>query len=101
MTAMVLPPPLSRIYNLADLSDAGDEIVIAADADQRARLAKWAGLEAVEGFEARVILHRRAANRFDYEAILSADIRQSCVVSLEPVRSHLALNISRQLHLVR
>jgi hypothetical protein len=101
MTVMVPASPLSRIYNLADLSDAGDEVVIAADADQRARLGRWAGLEAVEAFEARVILHRRAANRFDYDAALSADILQSCVVSLEPVRSHLALDISRELHLAR
>ncbi|HSC19195.1 MAG TPA: hypothetical protein VLC74_09790 [Rhizomicrobium sp.] len=95
----MIPPPFSRIYDLADLSDAGDEVVIMPDAEQRARLAEWAGVDAVDSFEARVTLRRCAASRFDYAAALAADIVQSCVVSLQPVRSHLKLDVSRALHL--
>ena len=97
----MIPPPFSRTYDLADLSDAGDEVVIAPDADQRARLAEWAGVDAVDSFEARVTLRRRSADRFDYDAVLSADLVQSCVVSLQPVRSHLTLDVSRALHLFK
>jgi len=96
---LMIPPPFFRVYDLADLSDAGDEVVIAPDAEQRARLAQWAGVDAVDSFEARVTLHRRSASRFNYDAALSADIVQSCVVSLQPVRSHLTLDVSRALHL--
>jgi hypothetical protein len=97
----MIPPPLSRIYDLSRLSDAGDEIVIAANPEQRARLAEWAGVESIGSFEARVTLRRLSASRFDYEAALSADIVQSCVVSLEPVPAHVAVDIARELHLAK
>jgi hypothetical protein len=91
--------PLSVIYDLADLSDGGAEVSIAATAEQRTKLAEWAGVGSVETFEAQVELGRRSATRFAYDATLIADITQSCVVTLEPVRSHLRLNISRIMHL--
>lgn len=94
-------PPLSSTYDLSDLSDAGAEVRVAATAEQRTRLAKWAGADAVEAFEAQVTLRRRSPNRFAYDAMLTADIVQSCVVTLEPVRSHLALDVSRTLHLTK
>jgi len=92
------PPSFSHIYDLAHLSDAGDEVIIAPDAEQRARLAEWAAVDSVDTFEGRVTLRRRSAGRFDYDAVLTADIVQSCVVSLQPVRSHLTLDVSRHLH---
>jgi hypothetical protein len=91
-------PPLSSVYDLSKLSEAGAEVVIAPNAGQRARLAEWAGVDAVEHFEARIVLQRRSANRFAYEAAVAADVVQSCVVTLEPVYSHLAFNVERQLH---
>jgi hypothetical protein len=94
-------PPVSSIYDLSDLSEAGAEVRVAASPEQRAQLAKWAGVDAVEAFEAQVTLRRRSPNRFAYEAALAADVVQSCVVTLEPVRSHLALDISRALHLAK
>jgi hypothetical protein len=98
---MTPPPPLSRIYDLSRLSDAGDEVRIVADPEQRARVAEWAGADSVPSFEARVTLRRRAANRFDYQAALTADIVQLCVVSLEPVPAHLAMDVTRELHLAK
>jgi|SRR6185437_8047616 len=92
-------PPLSSIFDLSDLSDAGAEIAVRPNAEQRARLAGWAGVDAVDRFDATVSLKRRTQNRFAYDATLDADVVQSCVVTLEPVRSHLALTVSRALHL--
>jgi hypothetical protein len=94
-------PPLSSIYDLTDLSDAGAEIAVAANAGQRAKLAEWAGVDAVDRFEAPVNLKKLSANRFNYEALLHADVVQSCVVTLEPVRSRIERTISRVLQLVR
>jgi hypothetical protein len=62
-------------------------------------LAKWAGVDEVSTFAAKVTLNRPAPNRFLYRAALGADIMQNCVVTLEPVHSHLSLDISRSLHL--
>ena len=93
--------PFSHIYDLSDLSDAGAELTLAPSAEQRARLAEWAGVEAIEQFEAQVTLRRRSPNRFAYDATLNADVAQSCVVTLEPVLSHMQLKVSRALHLTK
>lgn len=96
---MTATPPISRIFDLSDLSDAGAEVTIAANEEQRKQLAEWVGVVAVDRFEARVMLKRRAANRFAYDADLAADLVQSCVVTLEPVAAVLRLPVSRALHL--
>lgn len=97
----MIPPPLSSIYNLSDLSEAGDEVLIRPNAEQLARIAAWAGVNAVEDFDAKVTLRRQSANRFAYEGQLSADVVQSCVVTLEPVHSNLALTVARALHFIK
>jgi hypothetical protein len=93
------PPPLHHFYDLADLSEAGAEVVVSAKPADLPALAKWAGVDAVERFEGRVELRKLPAHRFVYEAALTADIVQSCVVTLEPVRSRLERNVSRTLRL--
>lgn len=92
-------PPLQRFYDLGDLSDAGDEVVIAAQPDDLPRLADWFDVASVEAFKAVVTLTRQSAHRFVYEAVLDADLTQSCVVSLEPVASHHHRDIVRVLNL--
>jgi len=94
-------PPLSSTYDLTDVSEAGAEIVVAANAGQRTKFAQWAGVDAVERFDATVNLKRLSATRFSYEALLDANVVQSCVVTLEPVRSHIERTVSRVLQLVR
>ncbi len=93
-------PPFEHFYDLADLSEAGAEMAIRPSAQQRSQLAQWAGVTSVDRFEATVTLRRRSASRFAYDAVLAADIEQSCVVTLEPVRSHIGLNIHRELHVI-
>jgi uncharacterized metal-binding protein YceD (DUF177 family) len=95
----VTPSPLQQFYDLADLSEAGAEVVVSAKPADLPALAKWAGVDAVERFEGRVLLRKLPAHRFVYDASLTADVVQSCVVTLEPVRSHLERNVSRTLHL--
>lgn len=90
-------PPIRHMFDLSDLSQAGSEVTIAAQGDELARLAQWAGVDAVRVFAARVNLHKLTQTRFAYEADLSADIVQSCVVTLEPVDSKIARHIAREL----
>ena len=92
--------PFVRTYDLGDLGRAGDRIAVALKESDRKRLAEWAEIESVVAFEATVELKRISANRFGYHARLSSDIVQSCVVTLEPVRSHIEREFSRELHLV-
>jgi uncharacterized metal-binding protein YceD (DUF177 family) len=91
-------PPIERLYDLATLFEAGDEVQIAASADDLTRLADWAGVDRVERFEGKVSLRKLSPARFAYDAVLSADVVQPCVVTLEPVKSHIARSFARTLH---
>jgi hypothetical protein len=91
-------PPFDRFYNLGDLGRAGDSVTIVLNEESRARLAKWAEVVAVGKLEATVDLKKLSTNRFEYRARLEADAVQSCVVTLEPVHSHIAREFSRELH---
>lgn len=90
--------PIERIYDLATLSEAGDEVQIAPSAEDLARLAQWAGVDRVERLEGKISLRKLSPSRFAYDAVLSADVVQSCVVTLEPVKSHIARSFGRTLH---
>jgi len=89
--------PLSRIYNLARLGNAGDEVRFAADAAERGALAKWSGIVSVEKFETRVEIKKLAPNRFGLAFHLNADVTQACVVTLEPVSSSMEKSFTREL----
>jgi len=94
-------PPLERFYDLADLSEAGDEVRISAAPGDLPALARWAGVDKIERFEAVVTLGRLSSSRFLYKADIAADLVQSCVVTLEPVKNHLERSFSRTLQLLR
>jgi len=92
-------PPLRHMFELGGLSQAGAVVVIEADPQQRAGLAEWAGVDSVERLVGTVTLRRLSQTRFSYEADLSADVTQSCVVTLEPVAGHISRAIARELQL--
>lgn len=92
-------PPFERFYDLADLGRAGAEIAIALTDAERKRLAEWAGIDEVEAFQGIVTLKKNSATRFVYAARFSAAIRQSCVVTLEPVRSEIEGEVTRDLYI--
>lgn len=90
--------PIQSVFDLSRLSEAGYERVVTATPTELAAIAAWEGVDAVTDFEGRVTLKRLSQNRFAYSATLSADIVQSCVVTLEPVKSHVSRKFSRELH---
>lgn len=97
MTAMTDPLPLSQVYNLARLGNAGDVVDITADEAQRAAIARWADVLSLENFAARVEIRKLAPTRFGLSFTLKADVAQACVVTLEPVPAHLEHSFSREL----
>ncbi|MEY4706300.1 MAG: hypothetical protein RJB58_23 [Pseudomonadota bacterium] len=97
MTAMTDPLPLSQVYNLARLGNAGDVVEVAADEAQRAAIARWADVLWLENFAARVEIRKLAPTRFGLNFTLKADVAQACVVTLEPVPAHLEHSFSREL----
>ena len=100
MSETGLRPPIERFYDLNRLSDAGYETTIALGPDERAELADWAAVVGVDRFEAKISLKRLSATRFTYTAHLETEITQGCIVTLEPVTSFIALDFTRNLHLV-
>jgi uncharacterized metal-binding protein YceD (DUF177 family) len=93
--------PIRHVFDLGDLSQAGSTVTVTAKGDELARLAKWAGLDAVRAFGGNITLSRLSQSRFVLEADLEADIVQSCVVTLEPLETHISRHIARELHFVR
>jgi len=91
--------PISLLYELGRLSLAGDQVVIAPSADELARIARWADVDVVEAFEARIDLRKISPAHFVIDAELNADIVQSCVVTLTPLRAHIARKFTRDLFL--
>jgi uncharacterized metal-binding protein YceD (DUF177 family) len=101
VTEQLAKPPLERLFDLGRLSDAGDEIVLQPKGEELAALAEWAEVASVENFQAKIDLTRKSSSDFHYEATIEADLTQNCVVTLEPVKSHISKSFSRELHLIK
>lgn len=90
--------PLSHVYNLARLGQSGDTVSFAATPEERAAIARWSGVGAVEAFSARADLRKLSPSRFALDFTLTADVVQSCVLTLEPVPAHIERRFAREMH---
>jgi uncharacterized metal-binding protein YceD (DUF177 family) len=82
---MSLAPEFSRLVPLARLAAGGCRQRIAAEPEERRRLAARFGLEALDCLTAVVELRRSAGGVVLLDAEFEARFVQSCVVTLEPV----------------
>ena len=89
--------PITIPYTLNRLGQAGDDIAFAAGDAERVALAKFAGVLGVPGFEARIALRKLASNRFSVSYELAAEVTQSCVVTLEPLKARIDRTFDREL----
>lgn len=90
--------PVSCSYNLARLGNAGDTVTFTADEAQRAAIARWSGVPSLEGWVMAVDIAKLGPTRFGLDFTITADVTQACVVTLEPVPSHMAHTFHRELH---
>lgn len=90
--------PLTHLYNLGRLGNAGDAVTFLADAGQCAAIAAWSGVLSIESFAVAVDIKKVGPTRFGLEFKITADLTQACVVTLEPVAAHLEKAFSRELH---
>lgn len=90
--------PLSHVYNLGRLGNAGDAITFAADPEQRLAIAEWSAVLSVESFTVAVDIKKLGPTRFGLGYRVTADIAQACVVTLEPVPAHLETRFERELN---
>ena len=83
-------PEFSRIVTVESLAE--DEVMqtIEATAEERAALAVRFGLLSLDGLTATVRLKRVRGGQIRLDGEFEADVVQSCVVTLEPVKSHIS-----------
>ena len=84
MTRHPLDPPMfSRPLRVHDVPDEGLDRVVEADLSERAALARFNGLVAVDFLTATFKIARRGREGLSVEGSLEAQVQQSCVVSLD------------------
>jgi uncharacterized metal-binding protein YceD (DUF177 family) len=84
-----IQPEFSRIVDVERLGEAEELHEIEATADERAALAERFGLVALESLTASLRLRRARGGAVRVTGQFSADVVQTCVVTLEPVPSHI------------
>ena len=88
--------PFSMPFDLGTVRDRLVEVAIAPSEAQRAAIAHWLGVERLDALKARIVLSRAGADEYAYSGSFEADVVQACVVTLEPVPSHLSGEILRK-----
>jgi uncharacterized metal-binding protein YceD (DUF177 family) len=90
------PGEFSRPIPVADISSRGRDWGITATADERDALAKRFGIVAVLSLDAKI--HGRALGRsetWQLKGTFEADVVQQCVVTLEPIQTHVREHFER------
>lgn len=86
--------PVSFKANVLRLPAKGLPVVIEADERQRQVLAAEHGLEKVESYRADLMVTPWKRNGVKVAGRVTADIVQTCVVSLEPIETHMDEEVS-------
>jgi len=89
MTDQTAERPWSVLVPLHDISEAGKHVALEASAEIRAALARPAGVDAVERLGAQFDLALRGRDGVHVEGRVRATVRQTCVVTLEPVTNEI------------
>lgn len=79
------PIAWSAAVRLDDIPETGRRVLLEAGADVRAALAKPAGVDAIEALSASFDLTRRGRDGLHVAGRVQAQVRQTCVVTLEPL----------------
>jgi hypothetical protein len=77
--------PWSATVRLEEIGETGRHVELEASEPVRAALAKPAGVHAVERLVARFDLTRRGRDKLHVSGEVSGTVRQTCVVTLDPV----------------
>jgi uncharacterized metal-binding protein YceD (DUF177 family) len=86
---MMAANEFSRPIEISRLPEGGTEMAIVATPAECAELARRFSLLALDRVEAALRLEWVAGRLLRLEAVLSAEVVQACVVTLEPVRSQI------------
>lgn len=82
-------PEFSYKFAVEDLEKEPLTLDFEANESQRDALAKRLNVSAVDALNAHIVLERTAGHVITVAGALKADITQECVVTLEPIKSHI------------
>ena len=82
--------PFSTKFDLGLVPERGSELVLTPSEPERQAISGWLGIEAVDALRATILISRKGNGEYACTATFEADVVQACVVTLEPVRSHLS-----------
>ena len=88
-------PPYMMLFDLGNLPEKGAELVLKPRPAELVQIAAWLEIESLERLEASVKLSHGSSGRYFYRAHFDADVVQTCVVTLEPVHSHISEDFDR------
>lgn len=97
MTAPAPANPLVLRLLTSDVAPAGTHAALTADAEALATLAKIADVPAVAALRAEFVVRPWGRDGFAIEGRVTAELTQSCVVSLEPVPGRVDETVSLKL----
>jgi len=90
-------PEFSRPVAIESLDEGGVALAVDADENERARLAKRFGLVAIDRLTGRArVTPEEGGAVIHLDASFEADVRQTCVVTLEELRAHVAESFTRR-----
>lgn len=81
--------PWSATIRLDEIGETGRHVELEASEAVRAALAEPAGVDTVERLVARFELTRRGRDRLHVSGEVSGTVRQTCVVTLDPVENEI------------
>ena len=94
---MTKQAPLDWMFDLDDVPPDGLEIVRAASDDERVRIARDLQIQSVEALELLCTITRWRKSGARIAGTLTADMTQTCGITLDPVSTHLAEDIDVRL----
>lgn len=90
-------PEFSRPVAVELLDEGGVALTVDADENERARLAKRFGLVAIDRLTGRArVTPEKEGAVFRLDASFEAEVRQTCVVTLEELRAHVEESFKRR-----
>jgi len=89
-------PPITACFDLGTVRDRVVEVSVAPGPAERAAIARWLGIEALDSLKAVIQMSRSDADEYAYRGHFEADVVQACVITLAPVPAHLSGEIRRK-----
>src|SRR5258706_367027 len=80
--------PFTASLDLGTVRDRVVEVSVAPGPAERAAIARWLGIEALDSLKAVIQILRSNADEYAYRGHFEADVVQACVITLAPVPAH-------------